>query len=118
MEARLQELENEKEKLFARSRDDPELDNMLKERLRWGDPMAHLVKKKQADQALLLPDFGSDDRMKESGFVIPQEVPPHSWIRRGLKAAPNRYGIKTGRHWDGFDRSNGKLSLGFPCCVS
>lgn len=25
-------------------RDDPELDRMLKDRLRWGDPMAHLVK--------------------------------------------------------------------------
>lgn len=25
-------------------RDDPELDKMLKERIRWGDPMAHLVK--------------------------------------------------------------------------
>ncbi|VFQ87826.1 unnamed protein product [Cuscuta campestris] len=107
MEARLQELENEKNKPFARSRDDPDLDNMLKERLRWGDPMAHLVKKKQADQALLLPDLGSDDKMKESGFIIPQEIPPHSWIRRGLEAAPNRYGIKPGRHWDGVDRSNG-----------
>lgn len=29
--------------LFA-CRDDPELDKMLKERVRWGDPMAHLVK--------------------------------------------------------------------------
>ena len=29
--------------LFA-CRDDPELDTMLKKRLRWGDPMAHLVK--------------------------------------------------------------------------
>lgn len=25
-------------------RDDPDLDKMLKERVRWGDPMAHLVK--------------------------------------------------------------------------
>ena len=25
-------------------RDDAELDSMLKDRLRWGDPMAHLVK--------------------------------------------------------------------------
>ena len=25
-------------------RDDPELDQMMKERVRWGDPMAHLVK--------------------------------------------------------------------------
>nr|GMC96226.1 BUD13 homolog [Ipomoea batatas] len=105
MEARLQELESEKEKPFARSRDDPELDNMLKDRLRWGDPMAHLVKKKRAEQ--VLPDLGADDKMKESGFIIPQEIPPHSWIRRGLDAAPNRYGIKPGRHWDGVDRSNG-----------
>jgi hypothetical protein len=29
---------------FFACRDDPELDNMLKERIRWGDPMAHLVK--------------------------------------------------------------------------
>ncbi|KAJ1429595.1 Bud13 [Sesbania bispinosa] len=43
-EARLKELELEKEKPFARTRDDPDLDKMLKERLRWGDPMAHLVK--------------------------------------------------------------------------
>ena len=32
-----------KSSLFA-CRDDPELDSMLKNRLRWGDPMAHLVK--------------------------------------------------------------------------
>lgn len=30
--------------LVLPGRDDPELDTMLKERVRWGDPMAHLVK--------------------------------------------------------------------------
>ncbi|CAA2997588.1 Hypothetical predicted protein [Olea europaea subsp. europaea] len=104
-EARLQELEAEKDKPFARNRDDPELDKMLKERVRWGDPMAHLVKKKQLEP--VLPDLGEGAKMKESGFIIPQEIPSHSWIRRGLDAAPNRYGIKPGRHWDGVDRSNG-----------
>ncbi|KAL0006184.1 hypothetical protein SO802_013745 [Lithocarpus litseifolius] len=43
-EARLQELESEKDKPFARTRDDPELDKMLRERIRDGDPMAHLAK--------------------------------------------------------------------------
>ncbi|XP_027101257.2 uncharacterized protein [Coffea arabica] len=104
-EARLQELESEKDKPFARRRDDPELDRMLKERVRWGDPMAHLVKKRQFEP--VMEDLGDDEKMKESGFIIPQEIPSHSWLRRGLDAAPNRYGIKPGRHWDGVDRSNG-----------
>ncbi|XP_027075738.1 BUD13 homolog [Coffea eugenioides] len=104
-EARLQELESEKDKPFARRRDDPELDRMLKERVRWGDPMAHLVKKKQFGP--VMEDLGDDEKMKESGFIIPQEIPSHSWLRRGLDAAPNRYGIKPGRHWDGVDRSSG-----------
>ncbi|KAF5477707.1 hypothetical protein F2P56_004324 [Juglans regia] len=104
-ETKLQELELEKEKPFARTRDDPELDNMLKERLRWGDPMAHLVKKKHPE--MVLPNLGDSEKMKESGFVIPQDIPVHSWLKRGLDAAPNRYGIRPGRHWDGVDRSNG-----------
>ncbi|KAL4379858.1 hypothetical protein GQ457_02G035600 [Hibiscus cannabinus] len=104
-EARFQELEQEKNKPFARTRDDPELDNMLKDRLRWGDPMAHLVKKKQPE--LVLKDLGDGEKMKESGFIVPQDIPQHSWIVRKLDAAPNRYGIRPGRHWDGVDRSNG-----------
>ncbi|GAB2213479.1 hypothetical protein Drorol1_Dr00021525 [Drosera rotundifolia] len=104
-EDKLIELELEKERPFARSRDDPELDNLLKERVRWGDPMAHLVKKKQAN--VILPDLGEGEKMKKSGFIVPQEIPVHSWLKRGLEAAPNRYGIRPGRHWDGVDRSNG-----------
>ncbi|XP_058104185.1 uncharacterized protein LOC131248130 isoform X2 [Magnolia sinica] len=104
-EARELELESEKDKPFARTRDDPELDKMLKERVRWGDPMAHLVKRKQPD--LLLEDLGDDEKMKESGFLIPQTIPSHSWITRGIDPAANRYGIRPGRHWDGVDRSNG-----------
>ncbi|BFG42737.1 hypothetical protein CerSpe_290110 [Prunus speciosa] len=104
-ETKLEELELEKEKPFARTRDDPDLDKMLKERVRWGDPMAHLVKKKYSEP--VLPDLGDSEKMKESGFIIPQEIPNHSWLKRGLDAAPNRYGIRPGRHWDGIDRSNG-----------
>nr|BAJ87669.1 predicted protein [Hordeum vulgare subsp. vulgare] len=104
-EARVEELEKEKDQPFARTRDDPELDSMLKNRLRWGDPMAHLVKRKDTDY--LLNDLGDDEKMKESGFIVPQNVPAHSWLKRGLDPPPNRYGIKPGRHWDGVDRSNG-----------
>ncbi|CAL5050690.1 unnamed protein product [Urochloa decumbens] len=103
-EARLKELEAEKSKPFARTRDDPELDAMLKNRLRWGDPMAHLVKRKDPD--FLLEDLGDDEKMKESGFIVPQNIPSHSWLKRGVDPPPNRYGIKPGRHWDGVDRSN------------
>ncbi|CAK8560820.1 unnamed protein product [Lathyrus sativus] len=104
-EAKQKELEVEKEKPFARTRDDPELDKSLKERIRWGDPMAHLVKKKYPEP--VLPNLGDSDKMKASGFVVPQDIPDHSWLKRGLDAAPNRYGIRPGRHWDGVDRSNG-----------
>ncbi|KAL1204938.1 hypothetical protein V5N11_016289 [Cardamine amara subsp. amara] len=103
-EARQEELELEKEKPFARTRDDPELDRMMKKRLRWGDPMAHLVKKEEHET---LVDLGDNEKMKESGFIIPQAIPKHSWMTRRLEASTNRYGIKPGRHWDGVDRSNG-----------
>lgn len=78
-EARKQELELEKAKPFARTRDDPDLDRMMKDRVRWGDPMAHLVKRKQSE--LVLPDIGDDEKMKASGFIVPQEVPNHSWLK-------------------------------------
>ncbi|KAL0320603.1 UNVERIFIED_CONTAM: hypothetical protein Sradi_5321800 [Sesamum radiatum] len=67
-EARVQEIEKEKDKPFARSRDDPDLDAMLKERLRRGDPMTHLVKRKHLES--VLPDLGDNEKMKESGFII------------------------------------------------
>ncbi|KAK2997011.1 hypothetical protein RJ639_025698, partial [Escallonia herrerae] len=115
-EERQQELELEKAKPFARTRDDPDLDKMLKERVRWGDPMAHLVKVRRHLE-MDLPDLGDDEKMKESGFIIPQGIPNHSWLKRGLEAAPNRYNIKPGRHWDGVDRSTDLKAAGLMQCM-
>ncbi|XVF31281.1 hypothetical protein REPUB_Repub16aG0132300 [Reevesia pubescens] len=73
-------------------RDDPELDNMLKDGRRGGDPMAHLVKKKHYEP--VLRDLGDAEKMKELGFLVPEDIPEYSWILRKLDAAPNRYGFE------------------------
>ncbi|NXO00335.1 BUD13 protein, partial [Rhinopomastus cyanomelas] len=75
----------EMQKPLARYIDDQELDRMLREQEREGDPMAELIKKRKAKEN------------KE------KEKPRYN----GPAPPPNRFNIWPGHRWDGVDRSNG-----------
>lgn len=75
----------EMQKPLARYIDDQDLDKMLREQEREGDPMAALIKKRKAKES------------KE------KEKPRY----KGPAPPLNRFNIWPGHRWDGVDRSNG-----------
>jgi len=67
----------------ARTVDDVEMNDELKERERWNDPAAQFLSAKKKGKS-------------KTGRPLYQGA-----------AAPNRYGIRPGHRWDGVDRGNG-----------
>uniref|UniRef100_A0A8C6R8Z5 BUD13 homolog n=1 Tax=Nannospalax galili TaxID=1026970 RepID=A0A8C6R8Z5_NANGA len=76
----------EMQKPLARYIDDEDLDRMLREQEREGDPMANFIKKSKAKE--------SKNKKVRPRYNGP--APP-----------PNRFNIWPGYRWDGVDRSNG-----------
>ncbi|KAK1493707.1 hypothetical protein CCUS01_03008 [Colletotrichum cuscutae] len=88
---RREALEDAKLMTFARTADDEEMNNELKEQERWNDPMAQFLSDKTGGG-------GGAGAKGKKGKRRP--------VYAGA-APPNRYGIKPGYRWDGVDRSNG-----------
>lgn len=84
---RKQELEEAKVMTVARHADDQKMNDELRERERWNDPMAQLLATKKSS--------GKDGKSKGSGKTYQGAF------------EPNRYGIRPGWRWDGVDRGNG-----------
>jgi len=70
----------------ARHADDKKMNDELKERERWNDPMAKLLATKKSSK-------GGQSKSDKKSYAGAFE--------------PNRYGIGPGWRWDGVDRSNG-----------
>ncbi|KAH6889113.1 Pre-mRNA-splicing factor of RES complex-domain-containing protein [Thelonectria olida] len=86
---RREQLEDAKLMKFARTADDEEMNEELKEQERWNDPMMQFLAEKKAK------DGAGKGKKSKRRPVYTGAAPP------------NRYGIKPGYRWDGVDRGNG-----------
>ncbi|KAI8928182.1 Pre-mRNA-splicing factor of RES complex-domain-containing protein [Entophlyctis helioformis] len=94
--SRHQRLQDESTTPFAVYADDAERDSGLRDRGRWGDPMAFMTAAKTADA-----DADAAGGRKRRGRRLPRAV------YKGPPPPANRFGIAPGYRWDGVDRSNG-----------
>nr|GEV07325.1 retrotransposon protein, putative, Ty1-copia subclass [Tanacetum cinerariifolium] len=56
------------------TRDDPDLERMLKEKARWGDPMTHFVKEGKPVATYVLHMNGYVDQLEHLGYMLPQDL--------------------------------------------
>ncbi|KAK9414027.1 putative Pre-mRNA-splicing factor CWC26 [Seiridium unicorne] len=89
---RRERLQDAKLMTVARGVDDEEMNQELKEKVRWGDTMADLI--------------GGDKGGAGGGTAGRKKKNKGRPIYQGA-APPNRYGIRPGYRWDGVDRGNG-----------
>jgi len=80
-ERKRRELHEERQKGFARTADDADINRRLKDEDRWNDPGA--------------------------AFLTTKKSGPKGPSYSGPPPAPNRFGISPGYRWDGVDRGNG-----------
>lgn len=66
-------MRQEAAKPFARSADDADIDRAFRDRVRFGDPMAHLAARRagNAPPPPVVPQH-MQRQMRKSGFVVPQ----------------------------------------------
>ncbi|VEN50010.1 unnamed protein product [Callosobruchus maculatus] len=85
--ARISDAVHEMNKPLARYADDTDLERLLKEQEREGDPMLDYIRKKKRKKNI---EAGVPEKPMYMGEFM-----------------PNRFGIRPGYRWDGVDRSNG-----------
>ncbi|EXJ58501.1 hypothetical protein A1O7_05927 [Cladophialophora yegresii CBS 114405] len=112
-----QQLEGAKFLTLARGVDDEVMNDELRGKIRWDDPMAEYMAQKRAEEEEVV--VHADDVAKSVASASARRGPAKSrgpnggeaHVRKkvytGPPAAPNRYGILPGWRWDGVDRSNG-----------
>ena len=91
--ARHKELEEIANEPFARMADDPKLEEMRRNAIRDGDPMAAYLSQRPSKPERSMSAVRAGKRLKP--------------IYKGPAAPPNRFNIAPGYRWDAIDRGNG-----------
>ena len=90
---------------FARTIDDPRMEEMRKQTLRDGDPMAEYISKKRTkEQSVTTSQSRSSNSVEVEVERVQKRGKP---LYQGPAGTPNRFGIRPGYRWDAIDRGNG-----------